>query len=597
MSVTTKCNLDRCRRGAPAPQRVARSLSVSKRRKKNETKKTMPAPNGIPLPDRIAEEIRGTLVGQLQLKLWELITGRKNIAPIYKQILRYLRETSLGSSIAGDIDHTIFYGKKFFTTYEELPSVNNVAALLEQLEDEPWHESRYLEVCDCPPALPATLGVAVSDATLLLPGGGRLYEITFLNDAYPTVVQARLEIRASRANPDHTFSIFSETEWKVSDPGSEPWIEFALRCLQELSTAKPPSRLKYVPVGVDALVPTAKIAGSRNAEVSETEAWEDRTPPDPEYDRRLQLVCAAKMPCAVVRVPLANVRPYSADFALDVPRTIVDSMAKELRDSVGVRMLLYWKEPSFIVSDDYAVYLAERVLQKEMVDAVVMGEVPATQTNSVLRRGGLELIPGALYMREESYSPDFLEWSDKYRLANKRVSHELIKIHLLYIGLARILQQPWTHERDIQRFIESNPVVLDAYGAEVRSEVWLGKSHRMDLVLQYAESDRRILLVELEPSTLPLFTSSGRWNAKITHAIQQVQDWMRWWREHPHEVPDPFDATIPLKGLIIAGRDRDLGESAKRRLLHNNHQFHDLSVVTYDDLLRRLDRLMSSLGF
>lgn len=48
----------------------------------------MPAPNGIPLPDQIAEDIRGTLVGRLQLKLWELITGRKDIAPIYKQILR-----------------------------------------------------------------------------------------------------------------------------------------------------------------------------------------------------------------------------------------------------------------------------------------------------------------------------------------------------------------------------------------------------------------------------------------------------------------------------------------------------------------------------
>jgi hypothetical protein len=115
--------------------------------------------------------------------------------------------------------------------------------------------------------------------------------------------------------------------------------------------------------------------------------------------------------------------------------------------------------------------------------------------------------------------------------------------------------------------------------------------------LQYADSDQRILLVELESPTHTLFTAGGRWNAKITHAIQQVQDWLRWWREHPQEVPAPFDATIPVKGLVIAGRDKHLDESAKRRLLHNNHQFHGLSVITYDDLLRRLDRLMSSLGF
>jgi hypothetical protein len=260
-------------------------------------------------------------------------------------------------------------------------------------------------------------------------------------------------------------------------------------------------------------------------------------------------------------------------------------------------MLLYWKGPSFIVSDDYALYLAERVLQREVVVAVIMGEVPAELGGSILRRGGPELIPGAGYLRVKNHKTGHEEWMNKYRRANKSASQELIQLHLLYIELTRLLQDPWTRERDIHSFLESNPVVLDAYGAEVRSEVCLGKSYRMDLVLQYAESDRRILLVELEPATLRLFTRVGRWDAKVIHAIQQVQDWMRWWREHPREVPAPFDPTIQVKGLIVAGRDENLDDSAKRRLLHNNHQFHDLTVLTYDDLLRRLDRLMSSLGF
>jgi hypothetical protein len=100
----------------------------------------------------------------------------------------------------------------------------------------------------------------------------------------------------------------------------------------------------------------ANTAGSRNVGISDPDAWEPKTPPDPEYDRRLQLACAGEMPCRVVGVPLANVRPYSADFALDVPRTTVDGMVTELRGSIGVgaQMLLYWKKPSFIVSDDYA---------------------------------------------------------------------------------------------------------------------------------------------------------------------------------------------------------------------------------------------------
>jgi hypothetical protein len=72
---------------------------------------------------------------------------------------------------------------------------------------------------------------------------------------------------------------------------------------------------------------------------------------------------------------------------------------------------------------------------------------------------------------------------------------------------------------------------------------------------------------------------------------------MRWWQEHPSDVPAPLDPTIPLRGLVVVGRDKDLDDAAKRTLLHNNHHFHDLQVITYDDLLRRLQRLMSAFGF
>jgi hypothetical protein len=105
----------------------------------------------------------------------------------------------------------------------------------------------------------------------------------------------------------------------------------------------------------------------------------------------------------------------------------------------------------------------------------------------------------------------------KYRRANGTVSPELIQLHMLYINLARLLQQPWTREHPLHRLLELNPVVLDAYGAVVRSEVCLGKSYRMDLVIQYNESDRRVLFVELETPTQQLFTRSGRWDDQRSH--------------------------------------------------------------------------------
>lgn len=569
-------------------------------RSRAKARKKRPMSDGILVPDDVAAEMRATLIGELRLRLYERIAGRKNVAPNVRRILRSLRKTSLTNAEVGDVEFTIFYGIRCFASYEALPSIADVATLLEQLEDAAVSKFQFLEVSDCPPPLPVTLGVAVANATLSLPGGGRLYVITFLCADYPKSIQARLEIRASRANPDHTFSIFTSQGWKVfavSNARSEPWINLALQCLETLRCAEPMPGLVSIPVGADQPTVLANAANLDSLPTPGDNSAEPTTQIDPEYDRRLLLVCARQMPCTVVRVPLATVRPYSADLALDVPKAIVDRLIVELRRGASPQMLLYWKGSSFTVSDDYALYLAERALQKEVVEAVVMGEVPTELSDSVLCRGGPELIPDAGGLRREKRSPGYVKWMKKYRRANGAVSPELIQLHMLYIELARLLQEPWTRERDIHRFLELHPVVLDAYGAEVRSEVRLDKSYRMDLVIQYNESDRRILFVELEPPTQKLFTRSGRWDAKLTHAIQQVQDWMRWWREHPRDVPTPFDATIPIKGLIIAGRDENLDDSAKRRLLHNNHQFHDLNVITYDDLLRRLDRLMSSLGF
>ena len=272
--------------------------------------------------------------------------GRKNVVPSHRQILRHLRKTSLKNAEVGNIEHTIFYGKQFSTRYDALPFVTDVALLLEQLEDEVWKEFRFLEVRDCPPPLPTTLGVAVSDATLLLLGGGRLYVVTFLSDAYPDFVQAHLEIRASRANPDHAFAILIGEGWKgftVSNFGSEPWVNLALKCLQTLHTAKPLPNLESIPVGANRSALSTKVANSKGPRTSEANSGRPATPSDPDYDLRLRLVCAGKMLCTVVRVPLVAVRPYSADFALDVPRVRVDRVVAELRRGASAQMLLYWR--------------------------------------------------------------------------------------------------------------------------------------------------------------------------------------------------------------------------------------------------------------
>jgi hypothetical protein len=144
-----------------------------------------------------------------------------------------------------------------------------------------------------------------------------------------------------------------------------------------------------------------------------------------------------------------------------------------------------------------------------------------------------------------------------------------------------------TPEKLLHRLLKSSPVALDAYGQRFSSEV-----NRVDLVIQYGLPDRRIALVEPERASHAIFTRKGRLRAHIGHAVQQVEDWMRWWREHPSEVPEPFDASIPIEGLVVVGRSRDLSDDDQRRLLHINSG-QRVKIVTYDDLLERLEQLIA----
>lgn len=553
------------------------------KRRKSKNPSAARAVVGVPIPDKVAALFRQTLVGQLRLRLAETITGRRNAAPTVRQILQYLRKESAANNEISKIDLTLFFGKRFLAEHQELTSVTDIRSLLENLEDEPWDEFRVLEIHGCPFPLPDLLGVVAWDSNLI--GGGKLYVVTLIDAHYPDSLLARFEIRASRVQPDNTFSIFTPpgyTSYTLEDVSQEPWIMLGLQCLQALHMARPHSTLVSAPFGTELSASTSGLATA--------------PPVDPEYSRRLRMVRANKMRSTIAIVPLSSIRPYSAEFALDVPKQTVDRVCAALEEGATARMLLYWRSNNFIVSDDYVCYLAERAREASVVEAVVMGDM-AAESATVVRTGGMELIPDPLILRDPTEDPEFAQWVHEYGRASKPPSDELIRLHFLYTDLARLLQEPWVQERDIHKFLFENPIVLDAYGADVMSEVCLAKDYRIDLVLQYAESDRRVLVVELELPSLRLFTKSGQWNSKVTHSIQQVQDWMRWWREHPSDVPAPLDPTLPLRGLVVVGRDKDLSDSAKRTLLHNNHRFHDMKVITYDDLLRRLQQLMSSLGF
>lgn len=74
-----------------------------------------------------------------------------------------------------------------------------------------------------------------------------------------------------------------------------------------------------------------------------------------------------------------------------------------------------------------------------------------------------------------------------------------------FIELCWLLNRVKTRERDLHRFLKENYQILDSHLAAIFSEVPIGK-YRADLVLQYHQSDKRVVLVELEPHDKQIFT-------------------------------------------------------------------------------------------
>jgi hypothetical protein len=93
-------------------------------------------------------------------------------------------------------------------------------------------------------------------------------------------------------------------------------------------------------------------------------------------------------------------------------------------------------------------------------------------------------------------------------------------------ALAASLDTTERNEHEIQICITSHPVLFGVEYREVIPKHRFGDDYEMDYALRRLNGT--VDLVELESSTLKLFTESGQPRSDLVHAEQQVQDWQNW---------------------------------------------------------------------
>jgi Domain of unknown function (DUF4263) len=151
-------------------------------------------------------------------------------------------------------------------------------------------------------------------------------------------------------------------------------------------------------------------------------------------------------------------------------------------------------------------------------------------------------------------------------------------------------------EEQLQQFIQNNPVVLHQFPAE--------RLFPKPAILTFFAADfailspqRELLLIELEKPDTRLLKKDGGIAASLSHAFDQVRDWLHTVDEHRVAVLDCLkinrDQVSSVRAVVIAGRDSGYDAYHLRKLKGEDRG--RVRFFTYDDLTYSLDHLIKRL--
>jgi hypothetical protein len=447
--------------------------------------------------------------------------------------------------------------------------------ILQELEIYPLENALFIQINECSENFPEGLGFLVECQEINdKPDSGYLYRLILISEeSFPNAFAGVFEIRASKNNPNPMFSTFLDCSWQtfnVQNYNNSYLSTLVIQILNFIVKITRPQMISLENISDDGFLPSAPLDG--------------------QLIKLLKLAKLGIINCSIVEIPLSLIVPYDIDFCLSYPLEILEifkrrhGIKKTIQNIPKNRLLVYWDENHFVMSDDYPEYLSYRSLKIESIPCVVLGQYPIN-TGKTIRVGGSELIPPITIVEvPKSHSSELEIVEEKEKILDKRLNTMVEKdinsdLYDLFLGLSKLIQNPSTKEKELHKFILKHPISLDTYNFNILSEFRFGNDYRADLVLEYKFNYKRIIFVELEKASLPIFTKAKRETYHVNHAIQQVGDWLRWCRENPNQIPQPLDSSLPIEGLVVIGRSLSMSEDDKKILLHNN-QNRLVKVIT-----------------
>jgi hypothetical protein len=140
-------------------------------------------------------------------------------------------------------------------------------------------------------------------------------------------------------------------------------------------------------------------------------------------------------------------------------------------------------------------------------------------------------------------------------------------------------------EEPVHQFLKQHPELLCPTASKSMSKVPFG-DRVSDFV--FCEPPNDYLLVEIEAPIRKLFRKDGQQRQELTHAINQILDWIRYINDHKPEVEQELGLigiSSNPRALVVIGRSASLTDDDGRKLIMIQARHNNLRILTYDDLL------------
>jgi len=160
----------------------------------------------------------------------------------------------------------------------------------------------------------------------------------------------------------------------------------------------------------------------------------------------------------------------------------------------------------------------------------------------------------------------------------------------------RLINNDNLSEEDYQKFIELNPIIFSIFTPKLlKFKSPVTSKFKTDFVV--LNSMNELLLIEIEKPTTKLFKKDGTQHSELTHALDQVENWLMAGKRNRLALIDDInmdsltiDNITNVKGVVIAGKNK----SEDTNYIEKIRSRGNIDFYTYDDLLRSLAVISNS---